>query len=427
MATPRVLYRNLLRVVRQCERTTHDAGQLSSKNARAPFHTTRRQAQETYHRRYGPAAEANIPPPPRPKDESSRQAVPQAAPRETNTPPNTSPPEKLPPDPKPNLLEPISHAQDPTTSESKNEPPADDATGHEEPTEDSQETDQLSASVDENPSEERPEPRDSQITGSPLDGVFHMPSPSSYLTPSGVPPTSDQKPPLTPPPYIHHFDTFSLVRDLSKGGFTEDQSVTIMKAVRNILHNNLDLARQNLTSKSDVENESYLFKAACSELQSSLQTARNSEMQRQRASRTQLQHEADIVSQRMNQELAGLKDDIKGMFNDHKMTTREQQRSIDTSVQELNYKITVSLNSDGKSEIEGLRWILTRRAALAIATSAFMIISFLKFYSSRKAQDAADKKKEAPTKEPTVKPGPKEPVIGSAVPVPEVHLTESLG
>ena len=143
-----------------------------------------------------------------------------------------------------------------------------------------------------------------------------------------------------------------------------------MKAVRTILHSNLDLARQSLTSKSDVENESYLFKAACSELQSSLQTARTSEMQRQRASRTQLQHEADILSQRLNQELAGLKDDIKGMFNDHKMSTREQQRSIDTSVQELNYKITVSLNSDGKSEIEGLRWILTRRAAMAIATSA---------------------------------------------------------
>jgi hypothetical protein len=193
-------------------------------------------------------------------------------------------------------------------------------------------------------------------------------------------PESDGKPHMAPAPYVHHFDTFSLVRDLSRSGFTEDQSITIMKAVRNILHKNIDLARRNLTSKSDVENESYLFKAACSELQSSLQTARNSEMQRQRASRTQLQHEADILSQRTNQEIAGLKDDIKGMFNDHKMTTREQQRSIDTSVQELNYKITVSLNSDGKSEIEGLRWILTRRAALAIATSACMFPLFLALY-----------------------------------------------
>jgi hypothetical protein len=206
---------------------------------------------------------------------------------------------------------------------------------------------------------------------SAFEEVYHMPSPSTYLTPSGEPISSGKKPPhLSPAPYVHHFDTYSLVLDLHKGGYTNEQSITIMKAVRSILQNNLDFAKQSLTSKSDVENESYLFKAACSELQQSLQTARNSEVQHSRASRGQLEHEIDILSQRLTQELSGMKDEIKGMFNDHKMSTREQQRMIDTSVQELNYKITVSLNSDGKSEAEGLRWILTRRAALTVATCA---------------------------------------------------------
>lgn len=226
-----------------------------------------------------------------------------------------------------------------------------------------------------------PSSRDQQIPPSPssgaksnpLEDVLQMPSPVNDLTLSGGSLSTGnyhQPPHLSPPPYIHHFDTYSLVRDLSKGGFTDDQSITIMKAVRRILQNNLDLARKSLTSQSDFENESYLFKAACSELQSSLQTARNSEIQRQRSSRTQLQHEADILSQRLNQELAGLKDDIKAVFNDHKMNTREMQRMTDTSIQELHYKITVSLNSDGKSEVEGLRWVVTRRAALAVAISA---------------------------------------------------------
>jgi hypothetical protein len=298
------------------------------------------------------------------------------------------------------------------------------------------------------PSQDRQTPN--SLNDNPLEGVLHMPSPSSPLTPTETAPSAN-KPHLAPAPYVHHFDTYSLVCDLSKGGFTEAQSITIMKAVRTILHNNLDIARESLTSKSDVENETYLFKAACSELQSSLQTARNSEMQRQRASRAQLEHEADILSQRLNQELAGLKDDIKGMFNDHKMTTREQQRSIDTSVQELNYKITVSLNSDGKSEIEGLRWILTRRAAMAVATSAcrsppfapwkepivgkpeanlhlVMIIIFLKYYSVRKAQETAEKKKEAPAKETTEKRVAQEAAPPPTLPaVPEIIVSESLG
>lgn len=151
-----------------------------------------------------------------------------------------------------------------------------------------------------------------------------------------------------------------------------------MKAIRSILADNLEMARRTLTSKSELENEQYLFKAACSELQQSLQVSRNAEIQRQRSSRTQLQHEVDILSQRMNQELMGLKDDLKGMFNDHKMMTREMMRSVDTAIQELNYKITISLNSDGKSEVESLRWILTRRAAMTVATSASRIPSSLR-------------------------------------------------
>lgn len=59
---------------------------------------------------------------------------------------------------------------------------------------------------------------------------------------------------LQTPSYVHHFDTFTLVRDLQRGGFTEAQSVTLMKAVRSLLAINLDIARKSLISKSDVEN-----------------------------------------------------------------------------------------------------------------------------------------------------------------------------
>ena len=65
----------------------------------------------------------------------------------------------------------------------------------------------------------------------------------------------DHKPPhLQAPPYVHHFDSYTIVRDLKKGGFTQDQSVTLTKAVRGLLGVNLDIARQGLVSKSDMEN-----------------------------------------------------------------------------------------------------------------------------------------------------------------------------
>lgn len=385
MAAPRLpfLYPNLMRAVRSCEPTTYRSVRIPSRKAAAPFHTSRRREQESYHRRYGPAAEANLPPSSRPKEEeaaSQPASNPPVGKDHSNSNPKnpqkqdtSSSEQSRPKDSQNSIPEPSTPAESEATADSKQSDSVEEQDSEPEPpqeelTVNANEAEDAFSSPHEPPDEDRHVSH--EFHDNPLEGVLHMPSPSAYLTPTGPTNSGDKPPHLSPAPYVHHFDTYSLVRDLSNGGFGQNNSVIIMKAVRRILQNNIDLAKHSLTSKSDVENESYLFKAACSELQSSLQMSRNSEMQRQRASRTQLQHEIDILSQRLNQELSGLKDDIKGMFNDHKMTTREHQRSIDTSVQELNYKITVSLNSDGKSEIEGLRWILTRRAAFAVATSA---------------------------------------------------------
>ncbi|KAI9375874.1 hypothetical protein BJX61DRAFT_63159 [Aspergillus egyptiacus] len=425
MASPRLpfLYPNLMRAVKACEPSTHRSIRVPSQTSRAPFHTTRRRAQGTIQRRYGPAVERNEPPPARPKDESMPGQGPVPPPERTGD--TISRPEESQPRKSQDSMSAGAQSDTEKSTQSAEHRDLDeddlDADG-DDSTAEVVEARQAAPNAEERPAEERKDAP--MLDGDQLGGVFHMPSPSSYLTPSTSPPSN--APHMAPPPYVHHFDTYSLVQDLAKGGFSDKQSVTIMKAVRKILQNNLDFAKQSLTSKSDVENETYLFQAACSELQSSLQTARNSEIQRQRAARTSLEHEADILSQRTTQELAGMKDDIKGMFNDHKMGVRELQRSIDTSVQELNYKITVSLNSDSKSEIEGLRWILTRRAALAIATSAFMILLFLRYSSVQRAQHGPEKKKEAP-KESTESHTTAEFAPHASEQSSVVHLGEALG
>lgn len=177
-------------------------------------------------------------------------------------------------------------------------------------------------------------------------------------------------PHLEASPYEHHFDTYSLVQQLAIEGFSQEQAVTLMKAIRLMLAVNLDIAKEGLVSKSDTENETYLFRAACSELRTTLQTARQSEIQKQRTTRAQLQHEADILNQKVTQDIKSLQEDLKGMFNDRKMSLEEERRLVNSKISELNYEITVLLNSDSKGEVEGLRWVLTRRAALAIVAAA---------------------------------------------------------
>jgi hypothetical protein len=51
-----------------------------------------------------------------------------------------------------------------------------------------------------------------------------------------------------------------------------------------------------------------------------------------RRERTLLQHEVDILNQKLTQELLSLKDDLKGMFDDRRMAVRMEQRTMESKV-----------------------------------------------------------------------------------------------
>lgn len=212
-------------------------------------------------------------------------------------------------------------------------------------------------------------------------------------------------PHIEQPRYIHHYDTYGFVKRLEDGGWAAERAITIMKAVRLMLADNTDLAKDALVSKSQLENEAYLFKAACAELKTEVTTRRKSEQEKMRTERTQLQHEVDILSQRLGQESAGLKDDLKGMFDDRKMAVRNEQRDMESKLQQLNYKITVSLQADAKSEVEELRWVMTRRVIFTLVTVVLMVVASLKIASDAIAGGEESGAKKAKTKGPSTSSG----------------------
>lgn len=79
----------------------------------------------------------------------------------------------------------------------------------------------------------------------PLEAVLHMQPPEKV---------AKQHPSMSPPPYVHHFDSYSLVKQLQDGGYSQPQATTAMKGIRSALAKNLDVAQASLVSKSDVEN-----------------------------------------------------------------------------------------------------------------------------------------------------------------------------
>ncbi|KAG5921578.1 hypothetical protein E4U61_006593 [Claviceps capensis] len=215
----------------------------------------------------------------------------------------------------------------------------------------------------------------------PLDAGDLVPLPS---------PETLRDPHMTPPPYVHHFDSYSMVKLLEGGGFSPDQAIESMKAIRTVLGGHIQVAQRNLVSKGDAENEAYLFRAACSELGTEIKTNRRLQMEQMRQQRTHLQHDLDILTQTLNQELLTLSDSVRGLFHNRNMTVREEHKAVDSAIQQINYKISVLLTSDSKSDIEGVRWVFIHRSVVGLLFLTAVLLATFPF-ARRKAKEEEDK------------------------------------
>lgn len=212
---------------------------------KAGISTTRTRRQETYAQRYGTAAEPQPPPsmPAKPQEEKSLANAIEKEVKRDNKPEQTkiqAPPskeceKKATPEPKDDNKVIPDASRDAAITTSMRDP--------------STRATELDAS-EPHPKQTSPESiNDNKArTAKPLETVLQMGAPAVEK------PEEHKAPHLHAPPYVHHFDTFTLVKDLEGGGFSEEQSVTIMKAVRGQLAINLDVAKEGLVSKSDVEN-----------------------------------------------------------------------------------------------------------------------------------------------------------------------------
>ena len=201
------------------------------------FHKTSRKRQETYAQRYGPATEPS--PPPRIPQKPDDRKLPEVAQKPTKS--------RRGKEKDVNANSPALGPEDHSPSKVTKESIINDSQG----LDNAEEMDKVAQLIVRDAEESHPKevirgPRQ-EATTTPLETVLHIEAPTAKKS-------DEHKTHLHAPPYVHHFDTYTLVNDLGKGGFTQDQSITIMKAVRSLLAVNLDVAREELVSKSDVEN-----------------------------------------------------------------------------------------------------------------------------------------------------------------------------
>lgn len=170
----------------------------------------------------------------------------------------------------------------------------------------------------------------------------------------------------------HQFDTFKFVSALEKAGYSHSQAVALMKCLRTVLVNGTEFAKSHYLSRGDLENvslpqivhglrfkETYLFRAAMSELRAEVKTLRHNEVAAERADVIALQKELDALNEKTREDIENLRNDVTIEMNNRKIATRAEQQAMESKIQDLSYNFTKRL-ADMRTEAEAQKWQTTR-------------------------------------------------------------------
>ena len=105
--------------------------------------------------------------------------------------------------------------------------------------------------------------------------------------------------------------------------------------------------------------ESYLFRAAMSELRTEVKILRHNEAVAEKAATISLQKELDSLNQKTREDLETLRNDITIEMNNRKIATRTEEQAMQIKIQDLNNNFTKRL-ADMRTEAEAQKWRTTR-------------------------------------------------------------------
>lgn len=175
-------------------------------------------------------------------------------------------------------------------------------------------------------------------------------------------------------PMEFFFDSFKVVQEFKRSGFSDKESVLLMKYTYHVLEEKLKWINLNYSPRVDLENEAYLFEAAHSELLFEVTNSRE-------ISLMDLTNAIIILKRSFNnlndETIAQIKlndDIIKMESNQFKHENNLHQKSLNLKNSDLNSRILSDMVSGLKSEIETFRWQLTRAGILSITIMAILIM-----------------------------------------------------
>ncbi|KAK5628095.1 hypothetical protein RRF57_003810 [Xylaria bambusicola] len=137
----------------------------------------------------------------------------------------------------------------------------------------------------------------------------------------------------------HHFDTLKFVQRLQSEGFTEDQSVAMMKVLNDVIEESIRNLTRTMVLREDAAKATYTQKVDFAKLRSELLSADNTESNTTRAAHERLTNDITKLNSRLRDEIGRTQASVRLDLNLEKGRIREEASQQELKIKETETKI----------------------------------------------------------------------------------------
>lgn len=178
-------------------------------------------------------------------------------------------------------------------------------------------------------------------------------------------------------------NTYAVYTELVDAGFSPQEANSVLDLVITQLNQKLRTLVDKHTTLGEAENEQYLFESALEELRVDIAYSRQEHINELLSLINILERDFHVILNELDSSFISMRNDSQVAINDQKSENTLMLKRIILKIQETNHKITTELNLPIKSEIESLRWHLSRWGLILILVVVFSGCATFYIYKTR--------------------------------------------
>ncbi|KAI1174962.1 hypothetical protein F4777DRAFT_552056 [Nemania sp. FL0916] len=153
----------------------------------------------------------------------------------------------------------------------------------------------------------------------------------------------------------HHFDTLKFVQRLQSEGFTEDQSVAMMKVLNDVIEESIQNLTRTMVLREDAAKATYTQKVDFAKLRSELLSADSTESHATRAAHERLTNDITKLNSRLRDDIGRTSASVRLDLNLEKGRIREEAAQQELRIKETETKIETEVAAL-REKLEGVKF-----------------------------------------------------------------------